>query len=294
MVFKKRNKVFEEIMAMDFSKKERPRRYCELLIGVILEALAFNLFMFPNKIIFGFSGIAIILNDMFNVDASLIILILTVILLIIGLFTLGEDKIKLTIAGALLYPFLVKVTEPVVNYIVIDNSDILLSVLFGGFLYGIGSGLIFRANFSTGGSDTVVQIISKYLKISLGKSSLYLNVIIIVAGVFTFGLTGLMYSFLFLYIVSLVMDRIILGISSSKAFYIITDCEEEIKTYIMKKLGRGVTMIEARGGFSNNKEKILMCIIPTSEYFLLQEAVNEIDKQAVLLVTDVYQTKGSR
>lgn len=293
-MFKKRSSVLDEVMEMDFFKKDRFGRYFELVIGVILNALAFNLFMFPHKIISGFSGIAIILNEMFNIDAFLIILILTVLLLIIGLFTLGEDKIKLTIVGALLYPLFVKITEPLVGYIIIDNPDSLLSVLFGGFLYGIGSGLIFRAGFSTGGSDTVVQIISKYLKVSLGKANLYVNVVIIIAGVFTFGLTMLMYSLLFLYIVSIVMDRIILGISSAKAFYIITDREEEIKTYIMKKLGRGVTMIEARGGFSNNKEKILMCIIPTSEYFILQEAVSELDKQAVLLVTDVYQAKGNR
>ena len=90
------------------------------------------------------------------------------------------------------------------------------------------------------------------------------------------------------------MDRIILGISSSKAFYIITDHENEIKTYIMKKLGRGVTAIEARGGFTNNKEKILMCIVPTREYVILKEVISEIDDKAVLLITDVYESIGSR
>lgn len=294
MILKKKNKTIEEILQIDFSKKGLARRYLELVIGVILLSLAFNLFMLPNKIVHGFSGLAVIFNSLFNIEASLLIMIFTLILLLVGLFTLGRQKIKMTLLGALLYPVMVKLTEPLVNYIVIDNTDVWLSVLFGGFLIGIGSGLVFRAGFSTGGADTVIQIMNKYLKISLGKASLIFNTIIIACGVFTFGLTRLMYSLVCLYIVCIVMDRVILGISSSKAFYIITEHEEEIKTYIMKKLGRGITAIEARGGFTNHKEKILMCIIPTREYFILKEAIKEIDEKAVLLITDVYESIGGR
>ena len=294
MIFKKENKALEELLQMDFSKKSRPRRYLELVIGVIILALAFNLFMLPNKIVSGFSGIAVIFSSLFNINASLLIMIMTVILLIVGLFTLGKETIKKTLFGALLYPVMVALTEPLVNYIIIDNSDILLSVLFGGFLTGVGSGLVFRGGFSTGGADTIMQIMNKYLKISLGKANLIINIVIITGGVFAFGWTRLMYSLVCLYIASLVMDRIILGISSSKAFYIITDHENEIKTYIMKKLGRGVTAIEARGGFTNNKEKILMCIVPTREYVILKEVISEIDDKAVLLITDVYESIGSR
>jgi len=285
MIFKSKKKINENILPFDFSRKGRIRRYLELVAGVFVLALAFNLFMLPNRIVSGFSGIAVIFSSLFNLDASVFILFMTVILLIVGIFALGKEKIMLTIFGALLYPALVKLTEPLINYITIDNSDVLLSVLFGG---------LFRAGFSTGGSDTLIQIMNKYLNISLGKANLIINIIIISGGVFAFGWTRLMYSLVCLYIVSLVMDRIILGISNSKSFYIITEHEAEIKTYIMQKLGRGVTAIEARGGFTNNKEKILMCIVPTREYFILKNVVNKIDKNAVLLITDVYETKGSR
>ena len=294
MIFKSKKKINENILPFDFSRKGRIRRYLELVAGVFVLALAFNLFMLPNRIVSGFSGIAVIFSSLFNLDASVFILFMTVILLIVGIFALGKEKIMLTIFGALLYPALVKLTEPLINYITIDNSDVLLSVLFGGLLTGVGSGLVFRAGFSTGGSDTLIQIMNKYLNISLGKANLIINIIIISGGVFAFGWTRLMYSLVCLYIVSLVMDRIILGISNSKSFYIITEHEAEIKTYIMQKLGRGVTAIEARGGFTNNKEKILMCIVPTREYFILKNVVNKIDKNAVLLITDVYETKGSR
>lgn len=289
-----KNDQLEKILQLDILKKERPRRYLELIIGVFLLAIAFNLFMFPNKIVLNFSGIAIIINNFLGIEPSIIIFVLTVLLLVIGYFTIGPKKIKNTIIGALGYPLLVELTKPLTNYIVIDNSDVLLSVIFGSFIYGIGQGLVFRAGFSTGGSDTVMQILNKYFKISLGKANMVLNLIIISLGVFTFGITRLMYSLVFLYILSAVMDKVILGISNAKAFYIITDYDKEIKTYITRKLGRGVTVIEARGGFTNNKEKLLMCIIPTREYFILKDAINEIDKDAVLLITDVYESKGSR
>lgn len=289
-----KNDQLEKILQLDILKKERPRRYLELITGVFLLAIAFNLFMFPNKIVLNFSGIAIIINNFLGIEPSIIIFVLTVLLLVIGYFTIGPKKIKNTIIGALGYPLLVELTKPLTNYIVIDNSDVLLSVIFGSFIYGIGQGLVFRAGFSTGGSDTVMQILNKYFKISLGKANMILNLIIISLGVFTFGITRLMYSLVFLYILSAVMDKVILGISNAKAFYIITDYDKEIKTYITRKLGRGVTVIEARGGFTNNKEKLLMCIIPTREYFILKDAINEIDKDAVLLITDVYESKGSR
>ncbi len=289
-----KNDQLEKILQLDILKKERPRRYLELITGVFLLAIAFNLFMFPNKIVLNFSGIAIIINNFLGIEPSIIIFVLTVLLLVIGYFTIGPKKIKNTIIGALGYPLLVELTKPLTNYIVIDNSDGLLSVIFGSFIYGIGQGLVFRAGFSTGGSDTVMQILNKYFKISLGKANMVLNLIIISLGVFTFGITRLMYSLVFLYILSAVMDKVILGISNAKAFYIITDYDKEIKTYITRKLGRGVTVIEARGGFTNNKEKLLMCIIPTREYFILKDAINEIDKDAVLLITDVYESKGSR
>ena len=287
-MFNKRGKI-NDVLKIDVFNNRKFKRYLGLLVGVLLEALAFNYFLLPNKILAGFSGLAIILNNFLQIDVALILFILTILLLIIGIFVLDEEKIRMTILGALLYPFFIKITEPLTSYLVFDNSDVLLSVLFGGVLFGIGSGLIFKGGFSTGGIDTLVQIMNKYLKIPLSKSYFITNFIIITIGILVFGINLLLYSLIFLYISSILMDKIILGTSSSKVFYIITNHEVEIKAYIMKKINCGVTEIEAKGGFSNEKKKILMCIVPTKDYFRLHEAINIIDKDAILLVTDVYQ-----
>ena len=101
-----------------------------------------------------------------------------------------------------------------------------------------------------------------------------------------------MYSLIALYIISIMTDKVILGISQSKAFYIVTSEPALVKDYILKNISHGVTVIDARGGFSNDKEKMLLCVVPTSMYFKLKEGINYIDKDAFFVVTDAYETSG--
>ena len=116
--------------------------------------------------------------------------------------------------------------------------------------------------------------------------------VIIVSGVFVFGWTRLMYSLISLYIISVMTDKVILGISESKAFYIITNHEDEVKNFILSHLSHGVTVLDAKGGFTGKKEKVIMCIIPTKEYFIAKEGIHEIDPNAFFVVTDAYEVSG--
>ena len=84
----------------------------------------------------------------------------------------------------------------------------------------------------------------------------------------------------------------LLGISSSKAFYVITEHETSIKEFLINQLGKGVTVLEGRGGYTGDRKKVIMCAIPTKQYFLAKEGILNIDKDAVILINDVYQTEG--
>jgi uncharacterized membrane-anchored protein YitT (DUF2179 family) len=95
-----------------------------------------------------------------------------------------------------------------------------------------------------------------------------------------------------MYIISIITDRVILGISKSKAFYIITEHETEIKKFITQNLSHGITVLEARGGYTGNMQKVIMCIIPTKEYYLFKEGIEMIDKNAFFIVTDAYEVSG--
>ena len=116
--------------------------------------------------------------------------------------------------------------------------------------------------------------------------------LIILAGIFAFGWIQLMYSVISLYIISIMTDKVILGISNSKTFYIITEHETAVKKFIMQHLSHGVTVLDGRGGFTGNHQKVIMCIIPTKEYFIAKEGIHSIDPNAFFLVTDAYEVYG--
>ena len=152
--------------------------------------------------------------------------------------------------------------------------------------------MIFKAGYTTGGTDIINQITSKYFKIGMGASMLYCDGLIILFSSFLFGATKLMYSIIILYIISIMSDRIILGISDSKAFYIITDEEQAVKEFILKYLNHGVTVFNAKGGFAKEKQNVLMCVLPTKDYYRLKEGLSEIDPEAFFVVTDAYEVFG--
>lgn len=281
----------EEIIQLIY-KKGRGKRWLQFLIGVLIAAFSYNVFMLPAKIVYGVGGIGIIFHSLFHIDPSLVIMIGSVLLLLLSFAVLGKEQTKHSIVGSLLYPVFVKITSFSSDLIDLTTVDPLLVVVFGAVITGFGLGLIFKSGFTTGGTDILNQIFSKWFKVSLGNAMLFTDGMIIASSLFVFGWTKLMYSIIFLYIVSLITDKVILGISQSKAFYIITDHDAEIKKFILKHLSHGVTVLEGKGGYTGNHQKVIMCIIPTKEYFIAKEGIQEIDPNAFFVVTDAYEVSG--
>lgn len=296
MLFNKKDKI-DEIITKIYSKNKL-KRYLTLIIGCLLMALAFNVFFLPTNIVYGgVSGISIVTNKLFGLDAALFIFISSMILLVVSYFTLGWELTKGSIAGSIIFPLCVNITSSIAKYINLDTSNMILIVIFGAVITGIGSGMIFKSGFSTGGTDIINQIISKFGKMSIGKSMLLSDgVIIVVAGFFLnnniYAWENVMYAIIVLYIISIIADKVILGISQCKAFYIVTEHETSVKKFIMQHLSHGVTVLDGRGGYTGNNQKVIMCIIPTKDYFLAKEGILGIDPNAFFLVTDAYEVSG--
>lgn len=285
-------KIKEVSITKEIYKKNKLVRISQFLLGLVIISIAFNVFILPTKIVYGMSGVGIILNNICGIDPSTVILIGDILLLILSLILLGYDKTKSSILGSLLYPIMVKLTAFIPNYIDVGNAEPLIMTLYGAVLSGFGLGLIFKAGYTTGGTDVLNQIASKYLKMSIGNAMLITDGLIILSGVFVFGWTQVMYSLISLYIISMMTDKVILGISQRKAFYIITNEEEEVKKYVMNELNHGITELHAMGGFTGKKQAVLMCVIPTSEYYAFKEGIHKIDKNAFFVVTDAYEVYG--
>ena len=101
-----------------------------------------------------------------------------------------------------------------------------------------------------------------------------------------------MYAIIIIYIMSMLNDKLLLGVSNSKSFYIITEHETSIKTFLISELKLGVTILEGRGGYTGDRKKVILCVIPTKEYFLAKEGILSLDKNAIILINDVYQSAG--
>ena len=286
---KKRKNILSEVY-----DESRYLRILQFLLGVMIIAVAFNLFVLPCDIVYGMGGIGVILNKMFGADPSVVILIGNILLLFVSFIFLGVSKTKNTIFGSIIYPIFVSLTAWMPKYIEVSMNDPLVVALFGAVLYGFGAGLIYKSGFTTGGTDILNQIVAKYGKMSLGNSMIFTDGLIIIAGIFCFGVTKAMYSIINLYIVSLLTDKVMIGISNSKSFFIITSKEDEIKDFILGQLGHGVTVLEGNGAFSGNKQKVLMCVIPTREYTIVKEGIHLIDDDAFFVVSDAYEVNGNK
>lgn len=274
--------------------KNKTKKFIELLVAIAICAFSFNLFLLPTKVVSGFSGIAIIINSITDIKPSIIIMVLYVIILVISYILMGFEQTKNSIIGSILYPIFVELTSYITPYINIGETEPIVMAICGSAICGFGYGIIYKLGYNTGGSDVLTHILSTYLKKPVGTCMVIVNTIIIAATLFVFDLQTAIYSIIAILIMSYVIDKVMIGISKSKSFYIITENETDVKKFLISKLSHGVTVIQARGGYTGNIVKLIMCIVPTKEYYKVKEEILNIDKNALILVSDTYEVLGNK
>ena len=266
-----------------------------LVLGVFLYALCFNMFLIPNDLVVsGFSGVAIVVQRLFGWSASAFIYITNGILLIVSLIFLGWKMTKRNIVGSVMYPVMITASEPIAKFLnsYIMGDDFYLILLFAIIMYGVSSGLIYRTGFSTGGSDIIMQILNKYLKISESKSMIVANSLIILASMLVFGFTKGVYSFIILICSTYFIDKLMFGLSDSKVFYIYTKKVRKIKRLILNDFQTGFTSIPSRGGYSRKRGFMIMCVVSNRDYYLFKQKILEIDPQAFIIINSCYEVNG--
>ena len=301
-MFKTKKKKIDEKILETIGKDNLISRYLTFFAGCLLIATAFNLFFLPLNIVYGgVSGISIITKEVLDLNPSTVILTLSLLLLVVSYFTLGWEKTKGSTFGSILFPICVELTASIGSIIHFEVDDVLLEIIFGAVIAGVGSGMNFKSGFTTGGTDIINQIIAKYAHVSIGKAMLMSDGLIVLASGFFLGGEGqffafenVMYAIMVLYIISLMADKVMLGISQTKCFYIVTDHETEMKKFLIHYLEHGVTILDGRGGYTGNHQKVIMCIVPTKEYFMVKEAIHKIDENAFFVVTDAYESSGGQ
>lgn len=278
-----------DVIKKKIKDKNTYRNFCEFIIGMLITSVAISVFYKPNSLVTtGCTGLSILISNYIDIDLSLIVFSLSSILLAVSFCVFGLEYGAKNILGTILFPVFIKAASLINRVVNFNNTSLFLLILIGGVLSGIGFGMVKKSGYSLGGFYVIYDILNQKLKISVGKANLFCNIIIIFASTFIFGLNNAIYSGIGLYISSYIGDKIMLGVSQNKAFYIITNKVKDVKEYIINNLNYTVTVVNAKGGYSDKKKKMILCVIPTVEYIKLKEVVKEIDKDAFFLVTDSY------
>lgn len=257
-------------------------------------ALSLNIFYKGRNLVpSGIFGFAILYNGKVGMDLALIVLLLNVFFFVGAILFVDKDHLKRMILPFLVIPLFIYLTKDIVAILDMGEVDKMLLSLYGGILIGLGFRLIYKNREYASGAD-VIMLISK--EISRSKrfiANYFLDMLWVIIAIYSYGFEVAMYSCLSIIIIEIISKRATLGVSDAKVFYIITKCEKEIRSYIIDELGYELTIFDVKGGFLKTKNKVLMCAIPTKDYYKLKEGVKVIDPHAFITITDSYEVINS-
>lgn len=268
---------------------QRFKEFFLVTIGTFIMAVGFNsLFLANNIASGGISGLAISINKLFEINPATFIFIVNIPLLIACYVFLGRTTFLKTVYGSNIYPFFLKLTDSLPTL----TKDPLLAALFGGIIVGIGIGLVFLGNSSTGGTGIITQILNKLTPIPIGILMGIIDGIIVIIGFIAFDPDSVMYSILALMTITYIVNLMMSGADSSRNVMIISRYHEEIKEYITTVVDRGVTEFPVVGGFTGKEQRMLMTTISRPEIQKLETNILAIDDTAFLIVMPATQVKG--
>ena len=268
---------------------ERFFSYIQILIGSLLGAAAYPLFMTPNRIApGGITGIATILNHLLHWPVGTVSLVLNIPLFLIGYRSMGRIFAFRSLVATILFSVFIDVLplQPMTN-------DPLLATLYGGVLLGVGLGLILRGGATTGGSDMIARMVHKRFQfISTGSFLFAIDCAVVTAAGFLIGTTEALYALINIFLTAKVMDVVIVGFSSNKACFVISDHWQEISGRVLRDMGRGVTQLTARGAWTGMERPTLLCVISRSEIMAFKRILREEDENAFVIIVEAHEAIG--
>jgi uncharacterized membrane-anchored protein YitT (DUF2179 family) len=263
--------------------------YGLLLLGSLLIAMSFNMFLSPNQVASGgISGISIIVQSVLDFEPAITQWVLNIPLVIVGTFVLGRQFGLKTVVGSLLLPLIILLTRDLPAL----TNNLLLASIYGGILIGIGVGLVFRGKGSTGGLDLAAQIVHKYTGLSLGLAMAMLDGFVILAAGIVLSPEKALYALIGLFVTSKTINIVQIGLSYSKVAFIISEKSEAIRQKILVEMDRGLTQLQATGGYTGENRTVLMVVVGQTEVSRLKELVKSTDPAAFVILSDTNEVLG--
>lgn len=277
-------------------KQERLLPYLYIILGTAVLALSIQCFFEPIGLVTGgFTGLAIVIKSLTNgvikdgVPIWLSNILLNTPVFIIAYIIKGRKFVGRTVFGAIM----LSVWLYIIPTMDMSQGDFLLAAIFGAVFSGAGIGLVLRGHATTGGTDMVAALIQmKFKHYSIAQIMQILDGIVVLTGLYVFGIRPGMYAIVAIFVATKVTDIVLEGFRYSKAAYIITNKHEEIAKKIMEDIDRGVTGIHAMGMYTGDEKCVLYCVVSMREIIEVEELVREIDPNAFVIVSDVREVLG--
>lgn len=261
-----------------------------VVVGTFILAIAVETFIIPYRILSGgVAGIAVALQPLLHVSATLIANSVLIILLIIGGFILGKEFLKNTVLSCIAYPIFTSILSGRVNVVV----DPILASFYGGLVAGAGIGIVLKTGASTGGMDIPPLIINKLTGIKLSTLVLITDFLTVLLGLFVYDLSAVLLGLVSVFMTSVAISKVLtINGTVSKAVQIISVKYEDILKEIDAQLERGATLLQGYGSYTGEEKRIILCVVSERQYGTLIEIVKEIDPSAFIITTDATDMHG--
>lgn len=268
--------------------------YIWIAVGVVLVALGLSLFLIPaNLATGGITGLAMVIHAVFPaISIGNALVVLNTLLFIIGFVTIGKNFGTKTIFATVLltgtmyiFDWFQFVKEPLVD-------DLLANLIVGIIISGIGLGIVFNENASTGGTDIIAKILNKYLHIEIGKSLQIADMVVVTLAAMSFGIELAIYALLGIFLNGIVIDTIIEGFNSKISVSIISQHSEDIQKFIVHDIERGATIYTAKGAYTKENKEIINSVMNKKEFVQLKNYVKETDPHAFIMTSNVREVLG--
>lgn len=267
------------------------RQYLGMTLGVLIAAVAMNLFYIPHKIAAGgVSGLSTVLHYLLGLPVGALMLGFNVPIFLFGLRVLGARYGVNTFYCATILSLFIDWTAP---HLPVVTNDILLNSLYGGVMCGVGFGIVFRCGGNTAGTALLAAILNKLFKISIGQALLLFDVSVVAFAGIAFRSPELaLYATISIFVTTQIIDLIQEGPATSKAFFVVADAPEVLADKIFRTVDRGVTYLQCRGGYTGQSREMLLCVVDTTEVTVFKNLIYQHDPRAFVIVTDAHEVLG--
>jgi len=264
-----------------------------VISGSIIMGIGYTLFLIPFHLVpGGLSGVSIMLNYLFHLPVGLVIIVLNIPVLLISYRFLSRKYVFTTLAGMLSSSLLIDFFNQILKWPK-GTENMLLAAIYGGLLLGLGLGLVFRGEASTGGSDVIGLILNKYLGVSVGMGIMITDFIIISASGLVFRqLEAPLYGYIVLFISSRVIDLVLEGWNFSKMVIITSSQPQPIADFILHQLDRSGSALKSRSLYLNREGDIIITVIHRKQLAELKAFIKKTDPEAFVIVNNTYEVLG--